>query len=93
VTLTQEADRRGLKMTDIVRLLIRKLPKNKNKEIVTNGSSTNAEASGSLFTPGCVSSIHINSPGLNVCGYVADTETQYIIRGIKQKVGDVFEFN
>ena len=32
--LQQEADRQGLSMTDIIRLFIRRLPENKNKEIL-----------------------------------------------------------
>ena len=31
--LQQEADRQGLSMTDIIRLFIRQLPEDKNKEI------------------------------------------------------------
>lgn len=36
--LQREADRQGLNMTDIVRLLIKRLPRNKSKDIVKNES-------------------------------------------------------
>jgi hypothetical protein len=34
--LQKEADRQGLHMTDVVRLFIRRLPKNKDREILGN---------------------------------------------------------
>lgn len=64
--LQQEADRRALRMTDIVRSFIRQLPENKNKDTLVIPFDP------SLVVPGYVADVYVNEPGLSVPGYVAD---------------------
>ena len=72
--LQQEADRRALRMTDIVRWFIRQLPEIKNKDtlVIPNKDSLVIPFDSSLVVPGYVADVHVNEPGLSVPGYVAD---------------------